>query len=198
VGDRRWFASVRYGVWGRTLTTATATAAVLALAAPMAVAQGLGTGPFHFTGTLWHPKALPATPGVGGHPLTGTAKNTHAPGTKAMTPYKVTIPAWPAAGSATVALTTAASSTPTSSDSAKASASPSATAAALHSALAAHATPQAPVAGAKSTATRSSASPTGGGISTPTPASVVPVSGPVKAGTLPVWVQARAGQEEQR
>ena len=68
-GNRRWFAHTRHRVWGRTATMLTALTAVMAVCAPMAVADGV-TG-YHFTGAIWNPRTLPATPAVGGHPLTG-------------------------------------------------------------------------------------------------------------------------------
>ncbi len=69
----------------------------------MQVGVAEDVGPYHFTGTVWNPKALPATPAVGSHPLT-----TPTPASvKARSPlrtYAVRSPAWPAAGSATVSV----------------------------------------------------------------------------------------------
>lgn len=125
-GRPRWFASVQYRIWGRTLTLATAAIALLALLAPMAVAGG-SIGPYRFKGTVWNPKTLPKTPTVGSHTL-HRSPAAHPKGYKAVTRYRVTNPVWPKAGTKTVGLTrtvsapaaktagtpSAASSTPTS------------------------------------------------------------------------------------
>lgn len=125
-GRPRWFASVQYPIWGRTLTLATAAIALLALLAPLAVAGG-SIGPYRFKGTVWNPKTLPKTPAVGSHTLHRSTA-AHPKGYKAVTRYRVTNPVWPKAGTKTVGLTrtvsapaaktagtpSAASSTPTS------------------------------------------------------------------------------------
>ncbi|GAA3788283.1 hypothetical protein GCM10022403_023450 [Streptomyces coacervatus] len=102
-GRPRWFASVQYRIWGRTLTLATAAIALLALMVPVAVARG-SIGPYHFKGTVWNPKALPKTPAVGSHKLHRSTA-AHPKGYKAVTRYRVTKPVWPQAGTKTVGLT---------------------------------------------------------------------------------------------
>jgi RHS repeat-associated protein len=117
-GKRRWFASVRYRLWGGTLTAATALAAALALVTPAAVAQGVVTGspdfsgdvsasghagPYHFKGKVWNPKPLPATPVVGSHPLRPSTV-VHPRGDKALGSYRAAVPAWPRSGASTVSL----------------------------------------------------------------------------------------------
>ncbi|TDU04192.1 RHS repeat-associated protein [Streptomyces sp. 846.5] len=127
MGRQRWFASVRYRVWGRTFSAVTAGAAVLALAAPMAVAQGVGVGPYRFTGTLWNPQSPAQVPGVGGHALSASHANTpQAKGTKPLKTYQAAAPSWPQAGTSTVALVRAAAASKPSS-AGQASPSPSAT-----------------------------------------------------------------------
>ncbi|MEZ0070054.1 YD repeat-containing protein, partial [Streptacidiphilus sp. MAP12-20] len=174
-GRRRWFASVRHRVFGRTATTVTAMAAVLAVCAPMAVADGV-TG-YHFPGGIWNPRTLPATPAVGGHALTGLPTATAAKGVKALGRYQPQATVWPTAGTSTVALTralaapTATAPSPTASATARASAHPSTSATA---------------ASASASARRSAAAAQRAGTAGAT--SSVPVTGPVKAGSLPVWV----------
>jgi RHS repeat-associated protein len=122
-GRRRWFASVRYRVWGRAATAVTAMTAVLAVTAPMAVAQGV-TG-YHFDGSIWNPRALPSLPVVRGHALTGSAAKGLPKGYKALGRYTPQAPVWPQAGTSTVALThtqVVTSGSPSASPSAKASA----------------------------------------------------------------------------
>jgi RHS repeat-associated protein len=110
VGDkRRWFASVQYRIWGRTLTLATAAIALLALLVPVAVAQGV-VGPYHFKGVVWRPKTLPKTPAVGSHSLRRPSA-VNGKGYKALARYRVARPVWPQAGTRTVALTRTAPAT---------------------------------------------------------------------------------------
>ncbi|MFC4035317.1 RHS repeat-associated core domain-containing protein [Streptomyces polygonati] len=93
---------VRNRIWTRTLTFGTALLGALVLLVPVAVADSVG--PYHFKGTVWNPKALPVTPAVGSHQLTAPVP----PVTKGPNPlhsYQAKAPAWPAAGTATVALT---------------------------------------------------------------------------------------------
>ncbi|MFC1429406.1 polymorphic toxin-type HINT domain-containing protein [Streptacidiphilus sp. N1-3] len=134
----------------------TAAIAVLALTTPLAVAQNIPG--YHFTGKIWSPKTLPATPAVGSHKLTGTSGK-QPKADKPLPRYQPTVPLWPAAGTSTVALTRP---VPTSSG---ASTAPKSTA------------------GASATASPSAWAPSG----SPAPQAVA-VTGPVKAGGLPVWV----------
>ena len=104
---RRWFASARYRLWQRSLTLATTTVVVGAMVAPMAVAQQLPQP--HYTGKLWSPVPLQTTKSVPVHPLAaGAAKLPLAKDQKPLATYAVAKPAWPAASTSTVSLTTAA------------------------------------------------------------------------------------------
>jgi RHS repeat-associated protein len=160
-GRPRWFASVQYRIWSRTLTLATAALALLALLVPTAVAQG-SIGPYRFKGTVWNPKTLPKTPAVGSHALHQPTA-VHPKGYKAVRRYRAVKPVWPTAGTKTVSLTHTIGSGSTA----------SATAATPSSA-------SSPTGGsAATTKTASTSSPS---------TRVVPVTKPVKAGALPVWV----------
>ncbi|WP_370087694.1 ricin-type beta-trefoil lectin domain protein [Streptacidiphilus sp. MAP12-16] len=152
----------------------------------MAVAQGVG--PYHFTGTVWNPKALPATPAVGGHALATPKPPSHPKGYKALGHYQIAAPAWPAAGTTTVALTRTvttgtAAGPPTASASASARAGLQPRAAAGTRGSGSPSTSGA--AGASSAASPSAAAAATG-------SQVVPAAGPVKAGGLPVWVAPAA------
>ncbi|WP_156164226.1 hypothetical protein [Streptacidiphilus albus] len=165
------------------MTYATTATVVLALTAPTAVAQDLG--PYHFKGTVWNPKALPAAPVVSGHALTKRTATTHPKDYRALGSYQATAPVWPAAGTATVALTHTVTAVRT-----------AASAGAPSSAVAKTASPSVPGIGSRAktgTARLFSPSPASpAATSSPLPSAVVsqvvPVSGPVKAGSLPVWV----------
>jgi hypothetical protein len=127
-GKRRWFMTVQHRIWGRTLTGATAAAALLALLAPDAVAQGVGTGPYHigqgadtdegrqepgkyrFKGTVWNPKSLPDTPSVGSHSLQPRT-TARVKAQKALPRYRAATPTWPAVGTSTLSLTRSATAT---------------------------------------------------------------------------------------
>lgn len=86
----------------RTLTLLSAFVAAMTLLVTGAVAQN-GVGPYVFHGDFWKPKPLPTTPAVGDHELS-RPKTLHPRGYRPLTRYKTTKPAWPQAGSHTVAL----------------------------------------------------------------------------------------------
>ncbi|UXY22965.1 ricin-type beta-trefoil lectin domain protein [Streptomyces cynarae] len=80
---------------------ATATVAASAMVVQMAVAQGVPE--YHYKGKLWSAGPTYKTPSVGGHPL--TRRTVELP--KSVQPlrtYRPARPAWPSAGSSTVAL----------------------------------------------------------------------------------------------
>ncbi|WP_143070926.1 ricin-type beta-trefoil lectin domain protein [Streptomyces malaysiense] len=97
----RWFIAARRRMWGHGLTAATATIATTALIVPMAVAQGLPE--YHYNGKLWSAGPTYKTRSVAGHPLGGRV--TATPKTpKPLRTYRAARPAWPQAGSSTIAL----------------------------------------------------------------------------------------------
>ncbi|MFJ9362162.1 ricin-type beta-trefoil lectin domain protein [Streptomyces mirabilis] len=152
----------------------TAVTAVLAVTAQMAVAQGV-TG-YHFDGSIWNPRALPSLPVVSGHALTGSASKVLPKGYKTLGRYKPQAPAWPKAGTSTVALTHAM---------AVKSAAPSASASARPNASS---RPSASASSRPNVSSRPSGAAARRAAAGGQSGSAVPVSGPVKAAGLPVWV----------
>ncbi|WP_416971793.1 ricin-type beta-trefoil lectin domain protein [Streptomyces sp. 4F14] len=87
----------------RTLTLVSALLVTMALLVTGAAAQNR-VGPYVFHGDFWKPKPLPRTPAVGDHEL-GGPRTVHPRGYRPLARYKTAAkPAWPHAGSRTVAL----------------------------------------------------------------------------------------------
>ncbi|MFD6550625.1 polymorphic toxin-type HINT domain-containing protein [Streptomyces sp. NPDC058398] len=118
-GRGRWFA----GTWHRKflggLGLWTVPIALLALLVPVAITTGFGLpgfmaghsgddsfghhGGFTFDGTVWRPKKLPTTKGVGAHLLQPKAQR-HPKGYKPLVTYRAQAKHWPKAGTAVVDL----------------------------------------------------------------------------------------------